>query len=317
MQIINIHHPYDPEKLPQDDVVLALGFFDGVHRGHQEVINTAKKIANEKGLKLAVMTFNHHPAVVFQKIDHKKMKYITTIEQKEERMTRLGVDYLYVIEFTSSFAGLSPQEFVDEYMVGLHAKVVVAGFDYTYGKKDTANMSILPTYAKDRFEIVEVQKLSDREEKVSSTAIRECMKIGDMRAANQLLGYAYETTGVVVHGDKRGRLLGFPTANIKAPSYSLLPKVGVYVVKIKVTDKWYMGMAQIGYNITFETNRPMTIEVNILDFSDDIYGEQVSVEWLHFLRGEKKFDNVDGLIAQLKQDEQDTREYFDNLGGLV
>lgn len=317
MQIINIHHPYDPEKLPQDDVVLALGFFDGVHRGHQEVINTAKKIANEKGLKLAVMTFNHHPAVVFQKIDHKKMKYITTIEQKEERMMRLGVDYLYVIEFTSSFAGLSPQEFVDEYMVGLHAKVVVAGFDYTYGKKDTANMSILPTYAKDRFEIVEVQKLSDREEKVSSTAIRECMKIGDMRAANQLLGYAYETTGVVVHGDKRGRLLGFPTANIKAPSYSLLPKVGVYVVKIKVADKWYMGMAQIGYNITFETNRPMTIEVNILDFSDDIYGEQVSVEWLHFLRGEKKFDNVDGLIAQLKQDEQDTREYFDNLGGLV
>ncbi|WP_462258868.1 bifunctional riboflavin kinase/FAD synthetase [Vagococcus teuberi] len=317
MQIINIHHPYDPEKLPQDDVVLALGFFDGVHRGHQEVINTAKKIANEKGLKLAVMTFNHHPAVVFQKIDHKKMKYITTIEQKEERMTRLGVDYLYVIEFTSSFAGLSPQEFVDEYMVGLHAKVVVAGFDYTYGKKDIANMSILPTYAKDRFEIVEVQKLSDREEKVSSTAIRECMKIGDMRAANQLLGYAYETTGVVVHGDKRGRLLGFPTANIKAPSYSLLPKVGVYVVKIKVADKWYMGMAQIGYNITFETNRPMTIEVNILDFSDDIYGEQVSVEWLHFLRGEKKFDNVDGLIAQLKQDEQDTREYFDNLGGLV
>ncbi|APB31004.1 bifunctional riboflavin kinase/FAD synthetase [Vagococcus teuberi] len=317
MQIINIHHPYDPEKLPQDDVVLALGFFDGVHRGHQEVINTAKKIADEKGLKLAVMTFNHHPAVVFQKIDHKKMKYITTIEQKEERMTRLGVDYLYVIEFTSSFAGLSPQEFVDEYMVGLHAKVVVAGFDYTYGKKDIANMSILPTYAKDRFEIVEVQKLSDREEKVSSTAIRECMKIGDMRAANQLLGYAYETTGVVVHGDKRGRLLGFPTANIKAPSYSLLPKVGVYVVKIKVADKWYMGMAQIGYNITFETNRPMTIEVNILDFSDDIYGEQVSVEWLHFLRGEKKFDNVDGLIAQLKQDEQDTREYFDNLGGLV
>lgn len=317
MQIINIHHPYDPEKLPQDDVVLALGFFDGVHRGHQEVINTAKKIANEKGLKLAVMTFNHHPAVVFQKIDHKKMKYITTIEQKEERMMRLGVDYLYVIEFTSSFAGLSPQEFVDEYMVGLHAKVVVAGFDYTYGKKDTANMSVLPTYAKDRFEIVEVQKLSDREEKVSSTAIRECMKIGDMRAANQLLGYAYETTGVVVHGDKRGRLLGFPTANIKAPSYSLLPKVGVYVVKIKVADKWYMGMAQIGYNITFETNRPMTIEVNILDFSDDIYGEQVSVEWLHFLRGEKKFDNVDGLIAQLKQDEQDTREYFDNLGGLV
>lgn len=317
MQVINIHHPYDPEKLPKDDVVLALGFFDGVHRGHKEVITRAKNIAEAKNMKLAVMTFNHHPAVVFQKVDHKKMKYITTIEQKEERMAALGVDYLYVIEFTSSFAGLSPQDFVDEYMVGLHAKVVVAGFDYTYGKKDVANMTVLPDYAKGRFEVVEVEKLSDKEEKVSSTAIRECMKIGDMEAANKLLGYAYETTGTVVHGDKRGRLLGFPTANIKVPSYSLLPTGGVYVVKIKVANIWYMGMAQIGYNITFESNRPMTIEVNILDFSDDIYGEQVSVEWLHFLRGEKKFENVEGLIAQLKQDEQDTRKYFDTVGGLA
>lgn len=317
MQIINIHHPYDPCDLPKDDVVLALGFFDGVHRGHQEVIRTAKTIANEKGLKLAVMTFNHHPAVVFQKVNYKKMKYITTIEQKEEKMRQLGVDYLYIIEFTSSFASLSPQDFVDEYMVGLHAKVVVAGFDYTYGKKDIANMSILPTYAKGRFEVVEVEKLSEHDEKVSSTAIRECMKIGDMYAAKKLLGYAYETTGIVVHGDKRGRLLGYPTANIKVPTYSLLPTGGVYVVKIKVANKWYMGMAQIGYNITFESNRPMTIEVNILDFSDDIYGEQVSVEWLHFLRGEQKFDNVDGLIAQLKQDEQNTRDYFDARGGLI
>lgn len=317
MQVINIHHPYDPEKLPKDDVVLALGFFDGVHRGHKEVISTAKNIAEENNMKLAVMTFNHHPAVVFQKVDHKKMKYITTIEQKEERMSALGVDYLYVIEFTSSFAGLSPQDFVDEYMVGLHAKFVVAGFDYTYGKKDVANMTVLPEYAKGRFEVVEVKKLSDNEEKVSSTAIRECMKIGDMEAANKLLGYAYETTGTVVHGDKRGRLLGFPTANIKVPSYSLLPTGGVYVVKIKVADTWYMGMAQIGYNITFESNRPMTIEVNILDFTDDIYGEQVSVEWLHFLRGEKKFENVEGLISQLKQDELDTRKYFDTVGGLA
>lgn len=317
MQIINIHHPYDPNELPKEDVVLALGFFDGVHRGHQEVINTAKHIAQERKMKLAVMTFNHHPAVVFQKVDHKKMKYITTVEQKEERMRQLGVDYLYIIEFTSAFASLSPQEFVDEYMVGLHAKVVVAGFDYTYGKKDVANMSVLPDYADGRFDVVEVAKFTDNELKVSSTAIRECMKIGDMPAANKLLGYSYEMTGTVVHGDKRGRLLGFPTANIKVPSYSLLPTGGVYVVKIKVAEKWYMGMAQIGYNITFESNRPMTIEVNILDFSDDIYGEQVSVEWLYFLRGEKKFDNVDGLIAQLKQDEQATREYFSSHGGLV
>ncbi|WP_326716611.1 riboflavin biosynthesis protein RibF [Vagococcus jeotgali] len=314
MEIIHIHHPYDTSKIPKGDVVLALGFFDGVHKGHQEVIELAKEEALKKNVKLAVMTFNHHPSVVFQKIDHKKMKYITTVDQKEKRMASLGVDILYVIEFTSSFASLSPQAFVDEYMVGLHATTVVAGFDYTYGKPDVANMTALPTYAKGRFDIIEVEKLSRCDKKVSSTNIREMMKKGDIESANDFLGYHYETNGVVVHGDKRGRTLGFPTANIKVSPLSLLPVAGVYVVKIKVADTWYKGMAQIGYNITFESNRPKTIEVNILDFNADIYGENVSVEWLYYLRGEKKFDGVEDLITQLEQDEIDTREYFKKIG---
>lgn len=317
MEIINIHHPYKESEIPSDSVVLALGFFDGVHRGHQEVIGAAKKEADKKGIKLAVMTFNHHPSVVFQKIDHKKMKYITTIEEKERRMEALGVDYLYIVEFTSSFASLTPTEFVEDYMINLHAKTVVAGFDYTYGKADIANMSLLPEYAAGRFDVIEVTKLSDEDMKVSSTNIREMMKNGDMEQANNFLGYTYEFSGVVVHGDKRGRLMGFPTANIKIPSKTLLPKGGVYVVRIKVAGKWHMGMAQIGHNITFESDRPMTIEVNILDFAEDIYGEYVSVEWLHYLRGEVKFEGMDALIAQLKQDEVDTRGYFKQHGDLI
>ncbi|MGY3766892.1 bifunctional riboflavin kinase/FAD synthetase [Vagococcus vulneris] len=313
MKVIKIHHPYYADDIPNNDVVLALGFFDGVHRGHQEVIKIAKKEADRRGIKLALMTFNHHPSVVFQKVDMMSIKYLTTVREKEELMASLGVDILYVIEFTSAFANLSPQEFVDEYIVGLHAKAAVAGFDYTYGKADIANMQTLPNFAKGRFDVIEVKEKTEDHLKISSTNIREMMANGDMEAANHFLGYIYQIHGTVVHGDKRGRLLGYPTANVKPTIQSLIPNVGVYAVKIKVADHWYDGMAQIGYNITFEKNRPMTIEVNILDFDQDIYGEKVDVKWYHFLRSEMKFDSMDGLINQLRQDEQDTREFFKGL----
>lgn len=310
MKVIEIHHPYEAQQIPNEEIVLAMGFFDGVHLGHQKVIKTAKKIADEKNLKLAVMTFNQHPSIVFQKIDPDKMNYLSTMERKEELMANLEVDYLYVIEFTSSFASLSPEDFVAQYMVDLHAKVVVAGFDYTYGPKEIADMAHLPVYAKERFDVVVVEKQTTDDEKISSTRIREELAAGNMEMTNSLLGYPYQVPGLVVHGDARGRLLGFPTANIQVASGVRLPKVGVYVVKIQVGGQWYIGMASIGYNITFEDNRPMTVEVYILNFNQDIYGEQVEVAWYHHLRDELKFDSVEKLIQQLKQDEQDTANYF-------
>lgn len=313
MEIIEIHHPYKESQLPKEEVVLVLGFFDGVHRGHQAVINRGKEEAKAKGLKLAVMTFNQHPSIVFQKIDPTTMTYLTTVEQKASHMEKLGVDILYVIEFTSSFASLSPQEFVDQYMVGLHAKSVIAGFDYTYGPRDIATMDNLPNYTQDRLDVITVPKLEDHDVKVSSTEIRDFLAAGDMEKATEFLGYIYSIEGTVVHGDARGRTLGFPTANIKVSHLTRLPRKGVYAVKIKVANKWYEGMAQIGRNITFEPGRDITVEVNILDFNQDIYGEQVAVEWYHYLRDEIKFDGVQGLIKQLNQDKVDTAEYFSAL----
>ena len=310
MELIEIHHPYDPKVIPSDDVVMTLGFFDGVHRGHQAVIKRAKEEANKRGLKLAVMTFNQHPSIVFQKVDPKTVRYLTTIEQKANIMERLGVDYLYVIEFTSAFAGLSPQAFVDEYIVGLNAKVAVAGFDYTYGKKEIASMEHLPSYAQGRFDVITVEALLDHDLKISSSRVREYLDEGKMTLVSEMLAYDYVTTGIVVHGDARGRSLGFPTANVKTSSSVHLPKDGVYVVEIKVADTWYQGMAQIGHNITFEANRDRTVEVYILDFNQDIYGEQVEVKWLYYLRGEIKFDGIDGLVAQLNEDKQNTSLYF-------
>lgn len=310
MEIIKLRHPYEKSQIPSADVVLALGFFDGVHRGHQEVINRAKKIALKKKCKLAVMTFNQHPSIVFKKIAAEDMLYLSTIEKKEAIMDQLGVDILYEVEFTSSFASLSPQSFVDLYIVNLNTIVAVAGFDYTYGKKEIASMEHLPKYAKKRFEIIVIEEQTTNHAKISSTRIRKALDSGNVEEANRLLGYTYESTGRIIHGDARGRLLGFPTANVAVSKDIRLPAVGVYVVEILVGKMRYQGMASIGHNITFEAKRPLTVEVYILDFNQDIYGEKVTVFWLDYLRNEWKFDSVEALIDQLKKDEANTKSFF-------
>lgn len=310
MRVIPIRHPYHTSQIPTEDVVMVLGFFDGVHKGHQKVIETAKRSAQEKGLKLAVMTFNQHPSIVFQKLLPENMKYLNSNERKEQLMASLGVDILYIVDFTSAFAQLPPQEFVDQYIVGLHAKVAVSGFDYTYGPKDIADVAHLPLYANQRFEVITVGKEELAGEKISSTRIRSLMEAGKMAEVTELLGYVYEIEGIVVHGDARGRLLGFPTANIKVKSTVRLPRIGVYAVKIQIGEQWYVGMGSIGHNDTFGEGRELTVEVYILDFHQDIYGEHVNVQWHHYLRDQVKFDGADALIAQLKQDEADTATFF-------
>lgn len=307
---MHIHHPYEQKQIPDEQIVLALGYFDGVHKGHQEVIRRAKQIAEEKNLKLAVMSFNHHPSIVFQKINPETMQYLSTVKRKAEILETLGVDYFFVISFTSAFASLRPQEFVDQYISGLHAVAVVAGFDYTYGPREIADMKQLTHYAKGRFEVIEVPELKADTEKISSTHIREALAEGNMEKANAYLGYVYQIEGTVIHGDARGRLLGFPTANIQTEKHTRLPRNGVYIVSIRVNGTWYRGTASIGHNITFEADRDKTVEVYILDFDKMIYGEEVAVRWHHFIRSEIKFAGVEQLIEQLKSDEADTVSYF-------
>lgn len=312
MKIIHLHHPYHLEQIPNEEVVLVLGFFDGVHAGHQEVIATGRKEADKRGLKLALLTFNHHPSIVFKKTA--PIKYLSSNQRKEELFAKAGVDLLYLVDFTSSFSKLVPQEFVQQYIVNLHAKAVVAGFDYTYGPKTMATMKELPLYAAGRFDVITVPKKVEDHEKISSTRIRSLIHSGKVAEANQLLGYQYEISGTVIHGDARGRTLGYPTANVAIDPHLCLPGLGVYVVQMRIGETWYRGMASIGHNVTFEANRPLTVEVNLLDFDDEIYGESVSIRWLKRLRDEIKFNSVDELIAQLKQDELATRAYFQEEG---
>lgn len=310
VQTIDILPPLTAAQRPVGPVVLVLGFFDGVHRGHQAVIAAGRAEADKRHLPLALMTFDKHPAIVYGGVDEASFKYLSPQARKTELMAANGVDLYYRVHFTPEFAHLSPQAFVDAYLCGLNAAVVVAGFDYTYGKKDIANMTLLPGYAHGRFDVIEVKERTDKMSKISSTRTRQALADANVDLANELLGYTYQTTGTVVHGEARGRTMGFPTANIAADPEVLTPGIGIYVVRMHVGKQTYDGMASVGRNVTFGDDRDVTVEINLFDFSGDLYGQHVKVDWLHYLRGEVKFTGMDALIEQLHQDEQNSRDYL-------
>lgn len=310
MQVINLKYPVALSQIPEGPIVLALGFFDGVHRGHQQVVATARQAAQAQHAKLAVMTFDQHPSVVFKHTDPQQVRYLTTIDQKTALMSELGVDILYVLHFDATVGAMPPQTFVDQLIVGLHAQTVVAGFDYTYGPAEIANMQRLNDYGHNRFEIIEVPKAKLDAEKISSTRIRRALDAGDIDTANRLLGYQYETAGEVVHGEARGRTLGFPTANVAHGPNTRVPGIGIYATMVQIGTRWVMGMASVGRNVTFGDHRPITVEIYLLGFQGDLYGHNLTVRWGHRMRGEIKFAGADALVAQLKRDEQNTRDYY-------
>lgn len=315
MKIVKLKEPYDKNAIVDSPIVLALGFFDGIHRGHQEVIKRAIEKGKSLGVKVAVMTFDRHPKIIFQNIDGEKFKYLTMLDEKLEHFKNLGVDIAYVVKFDENLAYLSPQDFIDKYVVGLHAICVVAGQDYTYGKHDIANMDTISDFAKGRFEIITVDHLQRNNQKISSTQIRKDLDSGNVEAANLLLGYQYENHGTVEHGFKRGRKIGFPTLNVSIPKNERILGEGVYAVKVKIDkdNSWYEGMASIGHNETFGDDLEKTVEINLFNFDKSVYGEKVIVKWYKFLREMVKFDSVEELIDQLNKDKRDTEVFFGDL----
>lgn len=255
------------------------------------------------GVKLAVMTFDRHPSAIFQQRDPQKIQYLTPITEKLALFEKFGADIAYVVKFDEKLAYLKPQEFIDKYVVGLNAVGITAGSDYTYGPHTVANMKNLPKYAKNRFEIQNVELLKE-DEKVGSTGIREALANGKVELAAHYLGYVYQTTGTVVHGFERGRQIGFPTLNIETSPAKQLPAVGVYAVEVGLDGKRYHGMASIGYNETFGDDLAKTLEVNLFDFSAMVYGKKVTVYWKNYLRPMVKFNSIAELIAQLEADKQ-------------
>lgn len=310
MQVIYLSHPYDSAQIFSQPLVMALGFFDGVHLGHQTVIDQARIRARQEQIPLAVMTFDQHPKIIYTGISPYSVTYLSTLKRKIELMEDLGVDILYIVRYDHNFGHQKPQEFVDNYIVGLHSRVVVAGFDYTYGPKEIANMDTLIDHSRGRFEIIKVEEQVMHQHKIASSSIKELLSDGQIELANHELGYAYQTSGIVIHGDKRGRKMGYPTANIETSSQELLPGLGIYVVEFYYNQRWYQGMASIGYNISFAGKRDLRCEINIFDFDEDIYGRSVKIRWHRYLRGEIKFNSADELVQQLEQDKIQAMNFF-------
>lgn len=311
MEVIKVHHPLDKALVPAGPVVLAMGFFDGVHRGHQAVLARAREEAKALGLPLAVLTYDKLPGIVYSRYP-RGVHYLMTIARKLALFETAGVDLVYLVDFTGTLGALPPQDFVQDYLLAMHAQTVVAGFDHTYGPKDVATMAHLPEYAAGRFKVLTVAETAAGGKKVSSTRIRKLVDEGKVAAANDLLGYRYQTHGIVVHGLARGRTLGYPTANVDWDPRERVPGIGVYAVRFRVNGKWYPGMASVGYNVTFDDGHQKTIEVNLLDYSGNLYGEHVVVEWVQRLRGEVKFKDAAALVAQLDEDAVKTRQVLDN-----
>lgn len=310
VEVIKLSQPHNLNKHGLPEIVMALGYFDGVHKGHQKVIQKAKEIANSTGLKSAVMTFHPHPLIVLRKKED--IDYITPLDEKVQLIEQQEVDLLFVVEFTKEFAALLPQQFVDEFIINLNVKHVVAGFDFTYGHLGKGTMETIPFHSREQFIHTTVEKLTEQDRKVSSTLIREVIRSGDVSYAQSLLGRPHSVDGIVVHGDKRGRTIGFPTANVEVEDNYLLPPTGVYAVSIIVNEQTFEGVCNIGYKPTFNKEKTLkpSIEVHIFDFQDEIYGQKVKVFWFKRIRSEQKFHNVNELIEQISKDKLAAEQFF-------
>ena len=303
MQVIRDNQPSDSSKRS----VVTIGAYDGVHRGHQAVIGQVRKEAQQLGCQSVVVTFDKHPASVVR--PESAPKLLTDLDQKLELLQQTGIDATLIVEFNRERSTEDPALFVKRVLVDtLRAQVVVVGEDFHFGFNRGGNVAMLRELGKQFDFQVEPVKLIARpdgvEEPVSSTSIRRALAGGQVEIATNLLGRAYEVRGVVVNGDKRGRMIGFPTANVEVPNAMCLPADGVYAGKFKCDDGSMHACAiNLGRRPTFfEHADHSLLEAHLLDFDGDLYGQKVSVTFEHFLRSERKFDGLEAIKTQLQLD---------------
>ena len=291
--------------------VIALGTFDGLHLGHTDVINTAKDYAERSGLKLAVFTFSNHPLALIRP-DLVPVRIISA-EEKIKLLESFGVDYLINIPFTEDFAALSPDEFLDR-LVCFNYRCLVVGENFTYGFLGSGKTETLERSGrKNGFDVIVRPLVKMNGNVVSSTGIRNLIQAGHIEYANRMLGRAYAITGKIVHGEQRGRKLGFPTANIELLHGEMaVPAPGVYAVTASIEGRIYEGMGNIGNNPTFNDVEHARLEVNLFNCSGDLYGKTMSVQFHKYIRAEKKFSGVEELCRQIEEDKKAIKTYFLN-----
>ncbi|MBG6236823.1 riboflavin kinase/FMN adenylyltransferase [Pedobacter sp. CAN_A7] len=296
------------------NAVVTIGTFDGVHYGHQKIVKRLCELAKETGGESVILTFFPHPRLILDP-ENQNLKMINTVKQKAEILAGLGVDHLIIIPFTRDFSNLSAREYIQQILIDtIGTKYIIVGYDHRFGKDRKGGMPELELYAKDfdyKIELIKEQDINDVA--VSSTKIRQALLKGDVALAAEYLGYPFSMEGRVVKGDKIGRTIGYPTANIFIEeTYKLIPSDGIYAVTVKMGDENYRGMAYIGQRPTIN-GMTRNIEVNIFDFNKEIYGQTIVMTFLQFLRHDVKFTGLEALKVQLHEDKQNTLAYFNQL----
>lgn len=302
----------DVEENGFKESVIGLGNFDGVHAGHRTIMYRAIDIAKEKNLESSILLFKQHTNEVFPKMPP---YYISSLEDKIEIIDKLGIDKVFIINFTMEFAQLSNEEFILDFIRDrLNAHTLVCGSDYTFGKKSLGTVKELNDYKKEG--LIDVSIVDDffyKDQVASSTIIRSFISQGDFEEATKLLIDPYTIRAKVVHGAKRGsKLLGFPTANLDMSFSYIMPKDALYITLINIDGKNYPSLTSVGTNPTFTDSKEVKIETYIMDFDQDIYGHEVKLSFLKKMRDQIKFYSSDELIAQMRNDELEAREYFED-----
>nr|WP_280521168.1 bifunctional riboflavin kinase/FAD synthetase [Paenibacillus mangrovi] len=281
--------------------IAAIGQFDGVHQGHVSVIASAVRLAKQQGMPSAVITFHPHPKDVMKKGNYEGN--LTPLQEKQDLLAGMGVDNLYVVEFSESFSELSPQAFVEGMLLALGVQTAIVGFDFRFGYKGEGHAEMLRELGNGQMKVMIIPPFEQDGEKVSSSTIRKALQSGELEKVNKLLGHPYRLRGEVVDGDKRGRTIGFPTANLRLDGKFVVPAKGVYAVRSLVEGKWLQGVMNVGVKPTFqESVTTPSFEVHLLDFNRDIYGEQLIVDLISYIRPERKFPSIQELVAQIQTD---------------
>jgi riboflavin kinase/FMN adenylyltransferase len=305
----NIHRMkvyYSPDVFESEKPVVAtMGTFDGVHLGHQTILKRLKESARELQGESVVVTFHPHPRLVLSPQDG-SIQLLQTLEERIVSMQALGIDKLVVIPFTLEFSNWSSEKFIQNILVSrLKIRHLIIGYDHQFGKDRNGGLSELRQAGPaNHFTVEEIPAHLIQDNAISSTRIRKALECGNLKAAYEGLGYSYELTGRVVHGDHRGRTIGFPTANVELLSeLKLIPANGVYAVEVIFLNQKFQGMLNIGLKPTFGENK-RTIEVHLFNFNLNMYDEQLCIRFKHRIRDEQKFNSVEELKAQLRQDQE-------------
>jgi riboflavin kinase/FMN adenylyltransferase len=293
--------------------VLTIGTFDGVHVGHQKIIEKMQEIARKTDGETVIFTFFPHPRMVVNPTNH-GIQLIQSQQEKLEKLAALGVNHVIIFPFTKEFSEITASEFVSDLLVSkLNIHTIIVGYDHQFGKNREGNLTYLEEKGKEYgFEVIEIPAHEINAVNVSSSKIRLALSDGDIETANHYLNGSFEIWGKVIHGNKLGRTIGFPTANISVDdTLKIVPGRGVYAVTVKIEGGESLhGMMNIGVRPTVNQELKETIEVNIFDFKEDIYDKSVRICLHKRIRNEQKFDGLESLIAQLKNDETTVRSYF-------